>query len=49
MIRSDSLRVEWPDGRVNLFYDVAKDQELLIVQGQNGFTTVPQPGRKMSL
>ena len=43
---ADSMKVVWHDGTTNMFYDVVKDQEILIVQGEDGFTTVPQPGRK---
>ena len=42
----DSVNVTWPNGEVNRFYNIDKNQELLIVQGEDGFSTIPQPGRK---
>jgi hypothetical protein len=32
--RVDTLRVEWPSGKENRFVDVAADQEVLAVEGQ---------------
>ena len=40
----DSLRVHWPNGEKEIFYDIDKNQEILVVQGKEGYTTNALPG-----
>ncbi len=40
----DSLRITWPDGEQVIFEDVAKNQEILVVEGEPTYTTRTLPG-----
>ncbi len=40
----DSLRVNWPDGQVQVFYDVPVNIEVHLTQGQEGWNERPMPG-----
>ena len=40
----DSLKVTWPNGETHVFYDLDKNQEIVVVQGKDGYTTRELPG-----
>jgi len=42
----DSLRVEWPSGHVDLFFDIESNQEISIVEGSGTFERQPLMDRK---
>ena len=41
----DSLRVNWPNGQSHIFYDVNKNQEIVVVQNKEGYTMNEWPGK----
>ena len=43
----DSLTVTWPNGGRQVFYEVDKNQEMVVVQGKEGYTTNALPQLNM--
>ncbi|MXX98234.1 MAG: CRTAC1 family protein [Rhodothermaceae bacterium] len=41
----DSMLVSWPDGQIQTLYDLPVNIEAHIIQGQEGWSTRPMPGR----